>query len=1014
MITYTTKPIPKSAISAHRVGNTEQKKCRIPIYSSTPQPKCTESPRYTIKTEKKREATAPQEAIYAPNKKRRKTSLLFSSSMPKAKADTGLKHRPLLNAYQQKYLGVSTSEDVKNGTSSIENNYNATDYNATHPIGNGQSNMQSWKRLLPSRSTLYREEFGKPDTSHSFTQEACGETILHFVLKSGYLHEDDITIVHKVHPLVAHLDNMRIKLADYDFTSIRNINKDWAKQKKISKLKARQMLACLFHYDLDVSLLMRYLGNNYTASYREVDETVSILKQHKICDDLIQRYIRVMTIGCPAKMVAETSRDNVMTYFRGGNNPSIKKSLPRVMDTMNKEERNNFVIPIPSWIARFVPHLFFTPQHLLEKENKKARQIFDAKYRYNAESKSVNMFTSTAEGTELQCDFGDTLLRLLTRIWNLRITYPNKDIVLHANDVKSCFRQLKHHPDVMGAFSYIIDEYLFLQCSLTFGSDFSPANWEVVRRIAEKLAESLFDDTSLISKHRQYLDRLRWKKDLGKKSAVFSPAKEDDINHGVLNDQGEPINTPHAFYVDDDVYGEMFDVRRIEQAVAASIEAIFILLGPSCLQCRQDAVSFDKMEEMMINYLNRILGRIINTRTMMIATPKDYIYSTVCLLRSRWHNRRQTFFINELEILAGQLGHISETVPWLRFLLAQVYTSIAHGLGCAQSHLYNTRKQFRELLKMIKADNEFLKGHGLSKDKSSKDQDQPKVENDCIANKNGIEIDQTMARTRHRLSFNLSKTAKEMHHCRLAIPFNRTLRKELKLIEAALSDPSIDKQRPIAHIIPRMPSAIGHSDSCLRAAGGFSIEMGFYWYIEWPEEIQRRTLRYVRDNSNNNLISINVLEYAALIINYCAATHYYNTYHNDPSDPYPTVLLYADNTTAEAWAKMKQCKTSLIGRNLGLMQCALMLNNRVGINIAHVTTKDNVIADRISRIKKESNFIPHFDQLQQEFPQLTSCRRFHPSAELVSCIMDILLSKKQFDPLEARNKVLATLGQNTI
>ena len=197
---------------------------------------------------------------------------------------------------------------------------------------------------------------------------------MHFVLKSGYLHEDDITIVHKVHPLVAHLDNMRIKLADYDFTSIRNINKDWAKQKKISKLKARQMLACLFHYDLDVSLLMRYLGNNYTASYRKVDETVSILKQHKICDDLIQRYIRVMTIGCPAKMVAETSRDNVMTYFRGGNNPSIKKSLPRVMDTMNKEERNNFVIPIPSWIARFVPHLFFTPQHLLEKENKKAHK----------------------------------------------------------------------------------------------------------------------------------------------------------------------------------------------------------------------------------------------------------------------------------------------------------------------------------------------------------------------------------------------------------------------------------------------------------------------------------------------------------------------------------------------------------------------------------------------------------------------------------------------------------------
>ena len=122
---------------------------------------------------------------------------------------------------------------------------------------------------------------------------------------------------------------------------------------------------------------------------------------------------------------------------------------------------------------------------------------------------SINMLTSSAAETELPCEFGDVLSRLLTRIWNLRITYPDRDICIMANDVKSCFRQLKHHPDVAGAFSYILGEYLFIQCSLTFGSDFSPANWEVIRRIAEQLAESLFADKSLREKHRQYLDRLQ-------------------------------------------------------------------------------------------------------------------------------------------------------------------------------------------------------------------------------------------------------------------------------------------------------------------------------------------------------------------------------------------------------------------------------------------------------------------------------------------------------------------------
>ena len=141
----------------------------------------------------------------------------------------------------------------------------------------------------------------------------------------------------------------------------------------------------------------------------------------------------------------------------------------------------------------------------------------------------VNMMTITSEGTELACEFGDVLLCLLTRIWNLRITYPLRDIILHANDVKSCFRQLKHHPDVAGAFSYILGEYLFIQCSLTFGSDFSPTNWKVVRRIAEQLAESLFADKSLREKHRQYLNRLQWKKDLGKKKIGFFPSKKKTL-----------------------------------------------------------------------------------------------------------------------------------------------------------------------------------------------------------------------------------------------------------------------------------------------------------------------------------------------------------------------------------------------------------------------------------------------------------------------------------------------------
>ena len=76
------------------------------------------------------------------------------------------------------------------------------------------------------------------------------------------------------------------------------------------------------------------------------------------------------------------------------------------------------------------------------------------------------------------------------------------------------------------------------------------------------------------------------------------------LNPGVLDANRRPANPPHAFFVDDDIYGKVFDVVHIEQAVAASIEAIFVLLGESDLLARQDPISFEKIEDMMVPYYN--------------------------------------------------------------------------------------------------------------------------------------------------------------------------------------------------------------------------------------------------------------------------------------------------------------------------------------------------------------------------------------------------------------------------
>ena len=180
--------------------------------------------------------------------------------------------------------------------------------------------------------------------------------------------------------------------------------------------------------------------------------------------------------------------------------------------------------------------------------------IFDARLRHHAHAVPVNVMTSTHKGIELDCEFGDTFTKVLTRIWNLRLMYPDDDIIIHANDVKSCFRQIKHHPDVVGAFSYIIAAYLYIQCGLAFGADFSPPVWEPCRRMAEQLSERLFDDDTLVTKHAQYDldDKLLWGPKLGEK-AHFVQATPCPKHQGVLDKAGKPVNTPHYYFVDDGI-----------------------------------------------------------------------------------------------------------------------------------------------------------------------------------------------------------------------------------------------------------------------------------------------------------------------------------------------------------------------------------------------------------------------------------------------------------------------------
>jgi hypothetical protein len=215
------------------------------------------------------------------------TRIAKPTSKPKIASKANLSH---LRAFNKKYLGISDYDEKAAALGEI---YYSNLCN-TNGVRGG-----TWKTHLPSKSKLLRGPFGRPDINHSFNQEACFETALLPILKSGFLSPIDTISVLETHPFFSHLAASSVGYSTYDFRWIQGYNLDWEKQTDINPERVIALTAALFHYDLDHGMLMRYLGKNFTGEHRDVPAIVRTLKEYKIDQSLIDKYVRVMTVGRP-------------------------------------------------------------------------------------------------------------------------------------------------------------------------------------------------------------------------------------------------------------------------------------------------------------------------------------------------------------------------------------------------------------------------------------------------------------------------------------------------------------------------------------------------------------------------------------------------------------------------------------------------------------------------------------------------------------------------------------------
>jgi hypothetical protein len=251
------------------------------------------------------------------------------------------------------------------------------------------------------------------------------------------------------------------------------------------------------------------------------------------------------------------------------------------------------------------------------------------------------------------------------------------------------------------------------------------------------------------------------------------------------------------------------DVAHMKMVLAATIEAIFVVMGEPDVTARQCPLAMDKWLELVISPKQTMLGLIIDTNRLTVAIPTKYLQEVLDLLNSTWHPNRRCFKVSEAQKLRGKLARLTKGANWVFHLLSHLYSSIAYASSQNKRFLTESSAESRDIILGIRT-NAFIT--------PCKDL------------------------TRHT-SFAMKHAAKLTHHASYQYNINKTMCYEIEFFcNKIRPDSGIKWETPIAHLISQTPFSTTIGDSLLEGAGGFSTMLGFWWHICFLDEVVQRTL----------------------------------------------------------------------------------------------------------------------------------------------------------------------------
>jgi hypothetical protein len=111
---------------------------------------------------------------------------------------------------------------------------------------------------------------------------------------------------------------------------------------------------------------------------------------------------------------------------------------------------------------------------------------------------------------------------------------------------------------------------------MVFGMTASASSWEAFRQAIRALTKVFANRPNLLIRHKKFIDMLKWEEI--DPSTELTPPFSCTINRCIMDDARNWIDLPAHIYVNDTLMLAL-DVDHMKMVLAATIEAIFIVLG---------------------------------------------------------------------------------------------------------------------------------------------------------------------------------------------------------------------------------------------------------------------------------------------------------------------------------------------------------------------------------------------------------------------------------------------------